>query len=250
MRPPVRPLLRAHVSSDADAPLLHSIPIIHWRCSGLARTHAHMHTCSCARTHARTHASVHARTHAHMLVCTHARTSTHTHIAHRPHAAVATRKAHGFGQHPFEGAHVFRTALRAMQALPSHHSHPRRFWLTCATSAPGLDPLTAASSPGLGPPTAASSPGPGLGPPMPHLGRGRDWAPPAVTSAPGLGSPQPHLHRDWARPCLICAGTGLTPATSAPELGHVLRCVLRFIVHAALSLAACRFVALSGTRGC
>jgi hypothetical protein len=37
--------------------------------------------------------------------------------------------------------------------------------------------------------------------------------------APGLGSPLPHLHRDWAHPCHICTGTGLTPATSAPALG-------------------------------
>ena len=34
-----------------------------------------------------------------------------------------------------------------------------------------------------------------------------------------LGSTQPHLRRDWARPCHICTGTGLTPATSAPGLG-------------------------------
>jgi hypothetical protein len=34
-----------------------------------------------------------------------------------------------------------------------------------------------------------------------------------ATSAPGLSSPLPHLHRDWARPCHICAGTGLAPAT-------------------------------------
>jgi hypothetical protein len=33
-----------------------------------------------------------------------------------------------------------------------------------------------------------------------------------------LGSPLPHLHRDWAHPCHICAGTGLTAATSAPGL--------------------------------
>jgi hypothetical protein len=39
------------------------------------------------------------------------------------------------------------------------------------------------------------------------------------TSALGLGSPLPHLRRDWAHPCHICAGTGLTPATSAPGLG-------------------------------
>ena len=37
------------------------------------------------------------------------------------------------------------------------------------------------------------------------------------TSAPVLGSPL-HRHRDWAHPCHICAGTGLTPATSAPGL--------------------------------
>ena len=35
----------------------------------------------------------------------------------------------------------------------------------------------------------------------------RDW-----------GAPLPHLHREWAHPCHICAGTGLTPATSAPGL--------------------------------
>jgi hypothetical protein len=32
-----------------------------------------------------------------------------------------------------------------------------------------------------------------------------------ATSAPGLGSPLPHLHREWARPCHICTGTGLAP---------------------------------------
>jgi hypothetical protein len=32
----------------------------------------------------------------------------------------------------------------------------------------------------------------------------------------------PHLHRDWAHPCHLCARTGLTPATSAPELGSPL----------------------------
>jgi hypothetical protein len=29
----------------------------------------------------------------------------------------------------------------------------------------------------------------------------------------------PHLHRDWAHPCHICTGTGLTRATSVPGLG-------------------------------
>ena len=37
----------------------------------------------------------------------------------------------------------------------------------------------------------------------------------SATRAPGVGSPLPHLHRDWARPCHICAGIGLAPATSA-----------------------------------
>jgi hypothetical protein len=32
-------------------------------------------------------------------------------------------------------------------------------------------------------------------------------------------TPVPHLHRDWAHRCHICTGAGLTPATSAPELG-------------------------------
>jgi hypothetical protein len=36
-------------------------------------------------------------------------------------------------------------------------------------------------------------------------------------SALRLGSPLPHLRRDWAHPAHICAATGLTPPTSAPE---------------------------------
>jgi hypothetical protein len=34
--------------------------------------------------------------------------------------------------------------------------------------------------------------------------------------------PVPHLHWDWARPCHVCTGTGLNPATSAPGLGSIL----------------------------
>jgi hypothetical protein len=41
-------------------------------------------------------------------------------------------------------------------------------------------------------------------------------------SAAGCGVPLPHLHRDWAHPCHVCAGSGLTPATSAPGLGSPL----------------------------
>ena len=37
-----------------------------------------------------------------------------------------------------------------------------------------------------------------------------------------LSSPLPHLHRDWARPCHVCIGTGLTAATSAPGPGSPL----------------------------
>jgi hypothetical protein len=40
------------------------------------------------------------------------------------------------------------------------------------------------------------------------------WGPPLPTSAPGPGSPPPHLHRDRARRCHICAGTG--PAREGP----------------------------------
>ncbi len=47
--------------------------------------------------------------------------------------------------------------------------------------------------------------------------------PTAATSAPGLGSPRPHLRRGWAHPAYICAGTGLTPPTSAPGPPHCAR---------------------------
>ena len=49
----------------------------------------------------------------------------------------------------------------------------------------------------------------GLGQVLPH-------------SAPGPGSLLSQLRRDCAHPCHICAGTGLTPATSAPGLGSPL----------------------------
>ncbi len=62
-----------------------------------------------------------------------------------------------------------------------------------------------------------------LGSPRPHLcnGTGLDLA----TSAPELGSRFPFPDRDWAHPCRIyagltpAAGTGPTPAASAPGLG-------------------------------
>ena len=50
-----------------------------------------------------------------------------------------------------------------------------------------------------------------------HICAGTGLTPP--TSAPGLGSPRPHLRRDWAHPAHICAGTGPTRATSALEPG-------------------------------
>jgi hypothetical protein len=53
-----------------------------------------------------------------------------------------------------------------------------------------------------------------------HICAGTGLTPP--TTAPGLGSPLPHLCRDWAHPCHICAGTGLAPPTSAPGLGSPL----------------------------
>ncbi len=37
----------------------------------------------------------------------------------------------------------------------------------------------------------------------------------------GQGWSGAHLRRDWAHPAHICAGTGLTPPTSAPGLGSV-----------------------------
>ena len=53
-----------------------------------------------------------------------------------------------------------------------------------------------------------------------HICTGTGLTP--ATCAPELGSPLPHLDRDWARPCHICARTGLTPAKSAPGLGSTL----------------------------
>jgi hypothetical protein len=44
----------------------------------------------------------------------------------------------------------------------------------------------------------------------------------ALAPAPGLGPPLRYLRRDWARPSNVCAGTGPTPATSAPGLDSLL----------------------------
>ena len=53
------------------------------------------------------------------------------------------------------------------------------------------------------------------------LGPSSQCARPSCWRAPprGRGSPLPHLRRDWAHPCHICAGTGLTPATFTLGLG-------------------------------
>ena len=44
----------------------------------------------------------------------------------------------------------------------------------------------------------------------------------SVSKEDPVGSPLPHLHRDRARPCHICTGTGLTPPTSPPGRGSPL----------------------------
>ena len=46
-----------------------------------------------------------------------------------------------------------------------------------------------------------------------------DWAATPWCEADEAFRCPPHPHRDWACPCHICAGTGRTPATSAPGLG-------------------------------
>ena len=51
-----------------------------------------------------------------------------------------------------------------------------------------------------------------------RIGAGQAVFSPA-TSALRLGPPPRDLHRDWARPCHICTGTGRTAATSASGLG-------------------------------
>ena len=52
-----------------------------------------------------------------------------------------------------------------------------------------------------------------------HICAGTGLTP--ATSAPGPGSVLPHRRRDRAHPAHICAGTGLTPPTSAPGPGSV-----------------------------
>ena len=53
-----------------------------------------------------------------------------------------------------------------------------------------------------------------------HICAGTGLTP--ATSASGLGSPLPRLHRDWAHPAHIGTGTGLSPGTSAPGPGSPL----------------------------
>ncbi len=69
---------------------------------------------------------------------------------------------------------------------------------------------------------AASTSAPGVGSPLPplrpcHICIGTGLGP--ATFAPGLCSPLAHLQRHLAHLSHICTGTGLIPATSAPGLG-------------------------------
>jgi hypothetical protein len=60
----------------------------------------------------------------------------------------------------------------------------------------------------------------------------RSWLALAKTGRiTGLGSPLSHLRRDWAHPCHICAGTGLTPATPPPGPGSPLPRLHRDCAH-------------------
>ena len=104
--------------------------------------------------------------------------------------------------------------------LPHLHrdwAHPRHICtgirLSRATSAPGLDVLRPTIDSAV--PSARAC---GirarlcrLASHSAHICTGIGLGPDA--SAPVLGSPLPHLRRDWALPCHICAGTGLTAAT-------------------------------------
>jgi hypothetical protein len=42
-----------------------------------------------------------------------------------------------------------------------------------------------------------------------------EWADPVgiliMSARSARGASLPHLHRDWAHPCYVCTGTGLTP---------------------------------------
>ncbi len=108
----------------------------------------------------------------------------------------------------------------------------------------GLTPATSAT--GLGSPCTTSAPGLGL--PLPHLHRGLGSPLPHLHR--GLGSPLPHLHRDWAHPCHICTGTGLTPATSAPESGSPLPHRQRDWAHPCQLCPGTRSAAAAPRRSC
>ena len=60
-----------------------------------------------------------------------------------------------------------------------------------------------------------------------YLVQGGDWGS-VIASMIALDDEQHvvrspyHMHRDWTHSCHICAGTGLTPATSAPGLSSPL----------------------------
>ena len=66
----------------------------------------------------------------------------------------------------------------------------------------------------------------GLGSPLRHGTATSALGLTPATFAQGLGPPRPHLLLDWAHPSHICAGTGLTPATSALGLQVVMRALL------------------------
>ena len=195
-----------------------------------ARTHArvHAHSRTLAHTLARTHARTHACTHLHAY--THTRTHACTHAY--THACTRARShlfAFAFGRRS-STACAFATEptcvaswgicnmVRLLHVALSCNQQGELQWIRPNRLARAR-PTTRGRSQRR---CAASTSAPGVGLPLPplrpcHICIGTGLGP--ATFAPGLGSPLAHLHRHLAHLSHICTGAGLIPATSAPGLG-------------------------------
>jgi hypothetical protein len=173
--------------------------------------------------HWQNYKEAHARTRQHASARPHAKRTTPLHT--RTHARDARTHAHGSEADP-------RVAIATTARMPpraaAQHAAARRlsqdmFLLEGIEAAEGKEGEQHGE-----PPHAHAH----VARPPPHLHR--DWARrchictgtglAAATSALGLGSLLPHLRRDRARRCHIWAGTGLAAATSGPGPGATVRC--------------------------
>ena len=120
-----------------------------------------------------------------------------------------------------------RTSFAPAHKLPNvpRRKAARMFTCTCSTSTCGLLPIWTSPTVTLCRIDSRSASAPVQSVPASHrchVCAGTGLAP--TTSAPELGTPRPHLRQDWAHPFHICAGTGLTEVSCGASVSLLPNC--------------------------